>query len=177
MNSGMTVPQVAQGFVDSLEHRQDEVSSMYEEFFHRSPDAMAANWVIAMLDGASEEDVAEVLLDSPEYLAAHPDQTQFIQGLYQDVLGRQADASGYATWEQALASGESRQAVVQGFLGSAESIDQVIENYYTNDLHRQPDLATASQWATVLQSPGGSASEVQIGLLSSPEFVQDAQQA
>ena len=38
LDGGMTRQQVAVGFVNSPEHRQDEVDAYYEEFLHRAPD-------------------------------------------------------------------------------------------------------------------------------------------
>ena len=175
MGAGMTIPQVAQSFINSPEHRQDEVDSYYQEFLHRTPDAVAQDWIDALESGASEEAVVEGILDMPEYQTAHQSADQLIQGLYTDVLGRQVDPAGYAQWSAALASGESRAEVVANFVNSAEAIDQVIENFYTDYLHREPDLAGSAQWASILESPNGSASDVAVGILSSTEFVQDSQ--
>ena len=177
MQTGTTIPEVAEGFVNSPEHRQDEVDSYYEEFLHRTPDSLAAGWVEDLLNGASEESVAEAILDSPEYQTAHQAPGALVQGLYQDILGRTPDAAGYADWNSALGSGVSPQEVIAGFVGSPEAIDQVIENYYEGYLHRQPDLPTSAAWAQVLESPNGSASDLAVSLLSSAEFVQDSQQA
>ena len=177
IGSGMTIQQVAEGFVDSVEHRQDEVESYYEEFLHRTTDAGAATWVNAMLAGASEEDVAEAILDSPEYQAAHPDATGFIQNLYVDVLGRPADTAGVAVWQAALASGQARSAVVSDFVNSTEAVDQAVESIYGSLLHRQPEALISDQWADMLEAPNASVSDVAVGILSSPEFIRDSEQA
>jgi Domain of unknown function (DUF4214) len=176
MNEGETIPEVALGFVNSIEHREDEVDSFYQEFLHRTPDSLADVWANALVSGDSEETVAEAILDSNEYSADHPDNSSFVQGLYNDVLGRAADVTGYAGWEEYLEEGGSRRAVVAGIVGSAEAVDQVIENYYEAYLHRQPDLPNSTVWANVLASSNGSATTVAVGILSSPEFVQDAVQ-
>jgi hypothetical protein len=176
MKAGMTIPEVALSFVDSIEHRQDEVDSYYEEFLHRTPDANALLWVDDLVAGASEEDVTEAILDSPEYQAAHQDPGTFIQGLSQDVLGRATDPAGYAYWDAALASGESRQAVVASFVTSPEVVDQVIDGFYEGYLHREPDVATSTPWVNMLETTNGSATNVAVGILSSAEFIQDSQQ-
>jgi len=176
MSAGVTIPEVAASFVNSTEHREAEVDSYYQEFLHRTPDSMASFWVSALQNGASEESVVDGIIDMPEYQATHPDSASLIQGLYQDVLGRQADPAGYAEWSAALSAGATRAMLVDSFVHSAEAVDQVIENDYMDYLHRQPDLATSSQWASVLASPTGSASQLAVALLSSAEFVQDSEQ-
>ena len=59
MDGGMTRQQVAVGFVNSLEHRQDQVDAYYEEFLHRAPDPGSVIWVNELLSGVSEETVVE----------------------------------------------------------------------------------------------------------------------
>jgi fibronectin-binding autotransporter adhesin len=174
LNDGMTRQEVAVGFINSPEHRQDQVNAYYEEFLHRAPDPGSATWVNDLLSGVSEEDVVEGILDSPEYQSAHQDSTQFVQDLYIDVLGRQGESSGVSGWLTALASGTSREAVVAAFVQSTEAIDQVVDSFYTAYLHRQPEPVTSDIWVTMLEQPDGSASDVATGILSSPEFEQDA---
>jgi hypothetical protein len=173
LNGGMTRQQVALGFVNSPEHRQEQVHSYYEEFLHRAPDPHSAFWVDKLLSGAPEELVAEGILDSPEYLSAHPDPTQFVQNLYLDVLGRQGEDAGISAWASRLSSGLSRAAVVAEFVGSPEAVDQIVNSFYASDLHRQSD-PTSSAWVQELESPEASATDVAVGFLSDPEFDQDA---
>ena len=174
MQGGMTVPTVARGFVNSIEHRLDEVDTYYQEFLNRTPDALASAWVNDLLAGASEESVAADILGSTEYQAAHPSNDQFVQGLYADVLGRQGNAQEVATWDAALASGTGRQAVVDDFINAPEAVDQVINGFYADYLHRTPEIATSDLWLKMLQAPNGSATDVAIDILSSDEFVADA---
>ena len=174
MNSGLTRGGVAADFINSTEHRQDEVTAYYEEFLHRAPDPGSSLWVDDLTSGVSEEKVVESILNSPEYQAAHADQTTFIDDLYIDVLGRQADAPGEASWQTALTSGTSRQTVIADFVQSAEAVDQLVTSDYTAYLHRQPESGTSGLWATMLESPNGSATDVAIGILASEEFDDDA---
>lgn len=77
-------------------------------------------------------------------------------------------------WLADLASGTSREAVVAAFVQSTEAIDQVVDSFYTAYLHRQPEPMTSDIWVTMLEQPNGSASDVATGILSSPEFDEDA---
>jgi hypothetical protein len=174
LTGGMSMQEVAAGFVNSPEHRQDQVNAYYEEFLHRAPDPTSVSWVNELLSGVSEETVVEGILDSPEYQAAHVDSTVFINDLYTDVLGRQGESTSVAGWLAAAASGTSREAIVAGFVQSTEAIDQVVDSFYTAYLHRQPEPVTSDTWVTMLEQPDGSATDVAFGLLSSPEFVRDA---
>ena len=174
LNAGMTRQQVAAGFVNSPEHRRDQVDAYYEEFLHRAPDPTSAAWVDDLLAGASEESVVEGILDSPEYQTAHQDSSLFVTDLYIDVLGRQGGATELSGWQAALTKGTSRQQVVADFVQSTEAIDQIVESFYTAFLHRQREAVTSDSWVTLLEQPDGSATDVATGILSSPEFDQDA---
>ena len=176
MNSGLTPQAVAQGFVNSIEHREDEVNILYEEFLHRAPDAIADNWVNALLSGVPDQSVAEAILNSPEFQEAHPDTTDFVQTLYHDVLGRTAGSDEVAGWETALASGETRQSVVASVVGSPEAIDQAVDSFYEDFLGRGRDLPTSNSWVNRLAA-GDSTSDVAVGVLSSVEYLQDSAQA
>jgi hypothetical protein len=174
MNSGMTTREVAGDFVNSPEHRQDQVRAYYEDFLHRAPDPTSAFWVNALESGVSEETIAEAFLDSPEYQSAHPDSTSFVANLYIDVLGRQGDPQGLANWQTALTSGVSRQDIVADFVESFEADDQIVTSDYAAFLHRPREANTSNVWISMLQAPNGSASDVAADILASPEFDQDA---
>ena len=174
MSAGMTDPEVAADFVNSQEHRQDEVVAYYKEFLDRSPDATSGYWVNALMSGASEEAVAEAFLDSPEYQAAHADSTSFVTDLYIDVLGRQGDSSGISSWQAALVAGVSREAIVADFVESSEANDEIVNSFYTAFLHRQPEQGTSVAWNDMLAATNGSATDVEVGILSSTEFDEDA---
>jgi Domain of unknown function (DUF4214) len=175
MTAGLTQADVAEDFVNSAEHRQDEVNAYYEEFLHRAPDPTSAFWVDKLMNGVSEETIAAAILDSAEYQSAHQDSTVFVQALYTDVLGRVGEGEGVTGWVAALNTGTSRAQVVSDFIHSTEAIDQVVDSFYTAFLHRSRELgSTSAPWVTMLEAPDGSASDVASGILASPEFIQDA---
>ncbi len=171
IQSGVSLPQVAVGFVNSLEHRQDEVNAYYEEFLHRPPDPSSSHWVGELMSGVSEELVAQAFLNAAEYQANHQEPTLFVQDLYLDVLGRQGSTAEINGWQASLSSGMSRASVVAGFVGSVEAIDQLIESDYVAYLHRhQEQASTSTLWTNLLKQPRGSASAVAAGILSSMEY-------
>ncbi len=171
MGSGMTPGGVATGFVNSIEHRQDQVAYDYQLLLHRAPDAQAALYVDALLAGVSEGSVAEALLDSPEYQAMHQDSGQFVQGLYVDVLGRQGKPAEVAGWQAVMSAGETRSAVVASFVGSPEAVDLTVDRFYESYLQRRVDSIGLALWSGFLEAPHGTPSLMEAGILSSPEYV------
>jgi autotransporter-associated beta strand protein len=174
MNQGMSRQQVAATFVNSPEHRQDEVDTYYEEFLHRPADPSAVGLVSAMLSGVSEEQVVEFLLDSAEYQAQHQDSALFIRDLYIDVLGHTATNAEIAGWQADLASGVSRQTIVKLFVESSEEDTDIVSGLCLSYLHRPADSSLLATGVAALQS-GVSASSVALTLLDSDEFYNDSQ--
>ncbi len=78
-----------------------------------------------------------------------------VQALYQDVLGRPADAGGLGSFEAALAAGSPPAAVLGDLLGSAEytawQVEPVIRLYYAA-LSRMPDYAGLQAWSVALHA-------------------------
>jgi hypothetical protein len=175
MNAGMSASTVATSFLNSTEHRQDEVQNYYEQFLHRAPDSSSSSFCAALQSGVSEEQVAEEILDSAEYQSEHHNATLFIQDLYQDVLGRVASASDVSGWIANMSSGTTRNQVVAAFVQSTEAVDQVVDSFYTAYLHRQPETGGSNIFVTMLESPTGSATTAALGILTSAEFINDAE--
>jgi hypothetical protein len=152
LNAGVPESQVANGFVNSLEHRQDEVNYYYETFLGRAPDPASAGWVNLLLSGGSESEVVEGILTSPEYTAEHASNADFVTDLYFYLLGRQADSAGQTAWEQVLDAGTARATVVAAFLDSPESAELAAVSYYSAFLHRVADPGGNAVWAGALIS-------------------------
>src|SRR5207302_8186348 len=131
----------------SAEHRGLEVDRLYQTFLHRGADpASRANWVNALLAGASEMDVARGLLASAEFQTAHADNDAYLANLYVDVLGRAPSAAEIAGWSTTLKNGASRDAVAVAILTSSESYRLIMDGAYTKLLHRAPDSAGEQAW-------------------------------
>ncbi|MEM8823822.1 MAG: DUF4214 domain-containing protein, partial [Pseudomonadota bacterium] len=91
------------------------------------------------------------------------DDNAFVNLLYNNVLGRDADAGGLARWTGDLASGVSREAVVLGFSQSPEFIAGTAAEVTAFMAATEGDL---------LQGRGGE--DILVGSLLSDEFVFDA---
>jgi hypothetical protein len=97
----------------------------------------------------------------------------FVQHLYQDALGRQADPAALATYGTALGQGMTRMQVAQTVLGSPEYATVVVTALYGRLLHRQPDPVGLANYVGVLQR-GGTAEQVEAQLVASDEYAQRA---
>jgi hypothetical protein len=174
LNSGYTREQVTEAIIDSPEHRGLEVDYYYETFLGRAADMAGYNsWVNDFRGGADEADVVQGILTSPEFLTEHSDATSFVQALYQDLLGRAADAAGQASWVAQLNAGTTQAAVVSGILRSTESAARGVDGFYAAFLHRPTDQGSTA-WENVWTS-GESLTQIAASILYMPEFFQNAQ--
>ncbi len=152
LNAGVPNSEVAYVFVNSQEHRQDEVKYYYESFLGRAPDSASAGWVNQLMNGGNEAEVIQGILTSPEYTAKHASNPAFITDLYFHLLGRQADSADQTFWDQELASGVSRSEIVADFLNSQESAKLASESFYAAFLHRAKDQPGDDHWVGLLTS-------------------------
>ena len=98
----------------------------------------------------------------------------FLQHLFQDVLGRPADATALAQYGNLLGQGSaSRSQIAQTVLGSSEGATVVVSGLYSRLLHRQPDAQSLALFVSLLQH-GGTAEQVEAQLITSEEYAQRA---
>ncbi len=176
LNAGMPDSKVASLFVNSREHRQDQVDYYYESFLGRTPDPASAFWVNELINGGSETEVIEGILTSQEYTADHASNAAFVNELFFQLLGRQADSAGAAYWEQELGSAMSRADIVAGFLNSQESAELATASFYSAFLHRAGDQAGKDSWVGKLTSQAQTLDQVAADFFSAPpqEFLSNA---
>src|SRR5262249_11250022 len=141
LDAGASRYAVALGFLVSPERRGLVVDDMYLTILHRHPDPVGrAGWVNYLLGGGSEANVVLGMLLSPEYQASHPDNTSYVQGLYQDLFGRVGGPSEVAVWVPGLAVGaQSRASLALVFLSSQESLGNAIQSNYLTFLGHGAD--------------------------------------
>jgi Ca2+-binding RTX toxin-like protein len=142
--AGISRAQVVIGFSESVEFRtatntaasqftlqrdpagwQDDVFRLYLATLGRDPDIGGfQGWIANLSNGTLFLNAVAGFVNSPEFQNGYGplDNTAFVTLLYQNVLGRAPDAGGLAGWITALATGQSRAQVVQGFSQSNEFI-------------------------------------------------------
>ncbi|MBC9177033.1 DUF4214 domain-containing protein [Pseudoroseomonas ludipueritiae] len=100
------------------------LSRLYGGLFGRGGDASGLSfWAHGNNGALSKADVAAGFLASTEYLSGHAglNDDQFVQDLYQAVLGRAGEADGIAFHRQAMMDGASRAQILANFADSPEA--------------------------------------------------------
>jgi len=79
-------------------------------------------WTNLLKSGVTPAQLAQDLAASTEFQLLHNQQTdlQYVDSLYANGLGRQAEPAGEALWVNALQSGASRGDVLTGIAQSPE---------------------------------------------------------
>jgi hypothetical protein len=105
--------------------------------------------------------------------------TLYVQSLYRQILGREADPLGLPIWVEMLpdpvttsasVSQQARQEVAQGIWESAEHRGQQVNFYYQTLLGRLPDPLGGSFWFNLVFVEGVSELEVVAGIAGSAEY-------
>ncbi|MFC5550613.1 DUF4214 domain-containing protein [Massilia aerilata] len=106
-----------------------EAYRLYQAAFNRTPDkAGLGYWIEALDKGNSLQNVAHSFVDSAEFASlygANTSDAQYLTALYQNVLHRTPDASGYEFWMHAMQIA-LRAEVLVDFSESVENQAQVI---------------------------------------------------
>ena len=177
LKAGESVAQIAGQFFQSPEYLNNVVESYYQTYLGRAGDpAGVASWVAQLQAGASEQQVAAAFLASPEYSATHVTDGDFVQSLYENVLGRAGDQAGINNWTQALGAGMSRGAVAASFISSPESYQRAIDADYNAFLGRAGDTAGVNSWMAQVENGSLTLAEVAAQFAGSSEYATRASQ-
>lgn len=90
---------------------------LYKAAFNRTPDAEGMGYWLAQVDGGRNivTDIATGFVNSPEFAAKYgtnPSISNYVDSLYQNVLGRVGDPGGVAYWNQVLSENSASKAEV-----------------------------------------------------------------
>jgi serralysin len=111
-----------------LDPATQDIALLYRAALDRDIDASGQDyWTGVIEQGGSLEQVAGSLINSPEFITrfGHPEEishAQFVDLLYQNVLGRNGEAAGVEYWTNALATGTSHSHVLIAFSQCDENI-------------------------------------------------------
>ena len=112
--------------------KRAEVARLYLAYFLRTPDEDGYEyWVGVRQSGRSLAQISAEFVSSNEFRQRYGSlsNSQFVQLIYSNVLGRNPDSGGLAHWTGALDSGVSRGDIMVGFSESDE-----YRNRTTNDV-------------------------------------------
>ncbi len=108
----------------------DDVFRLYQAVFDRLPDVGGhQGWMQALASGVEYKFVVEQFISSAEFQLSYgdADNESFVTLLYNNVLNRDPDAGGFASWLGLLDSGDlDRADVVAGFAQSVEFIGSTV---------------------------------------------------
>lgn len=122
---------MVQDFLSSTEYRAHLVNCFYENFLHRAADSGGQQYFVGQIGaGVDPRVVLGEIVGSTEYTNLHGGTGKaFVDALYQDVLGRAADAAGESYWtSQANNPAVPRASIVQAFADSPEADHLLLTN-------------------------------------------------
>jgi hypothetical protein len=115
------------------------------------------------------------MLGSAEYFRAraNDNSTQFLEAIYNDLLGRPLDAFGREAFTRLLTAGTARASVAQLIANSFEAQRRTVAGIYQRFLNRAPDAGGLAAFVNLLQR--GTSEELVITLiLGSEEYLRRA---
>jgi len=169
---GGNLTSVADGFLRSQEYCTIVANSFYNQFLDRSADPSGlVFWAMKLQNGARIQDVIVGFCNSDEYKSKHPVPNQFVESLYNKLLGRHSDPNGLQFWINQITSGKNTTAQVidPGFLRSEEYASQRATECYPKFLGRNPDPTGLQFWVQKIQN-GLSLQEITKGFVTSEEY-------
>jgi hypothetical protein len=172
MHSGASPEQVALAFTTSAERLSNVIRADYEIFLGRQPAlAEVSAWLGQLQTGQNEKQVEAAILASDEFFTRHGASTvPWLNGIYQDVLGRAADAAGLNLFSQQIQDRVPRESVAGEIVTSLEADARLVTAAYHDLFQRNPDSGGLSAWVAALQG-GLTPAQLLAVLASSQEFI------
>lgn len=119
---------IVRGNITGLEHADKSagvakfVTFIYRNVLKRDPDLEGLNyWAGEMVDnGMTASRLVEEFAKSPEFASANLSNEEYVERLYETVLGRKSDEGGKQYWVSLMNNGYSRHDILREFTHSAE---------------------------------------------------------
>ncbi|MBR0085704.1 MAG: DUF4214 domain-containing protein, partial [Lachnospiraceae bacterium] len=174
------------------------VTRLYQLMLSREPDPNGlTDWYDSLVN--NEKTAAEVIRGfaySPEFQKKNLSDEDYVEIMYNTLLGRASDPSGKEHWLGLLADGVSRRLIISRFIASKEftkycdnngitrgsldlteardvnvNVTRFVGRFYTIVLGRKYDIDGLNDWCGRLNSHTASGSDIAFGFLLSSEFV------
>jgi SpoIID/LytB domain protein len=161
---------IAMGFAASGERHSSWVNAVYSAALHRAPDPGGRQaWMNYLASGATLNDLNAGIYGSQEavLVLGGGDLNLWVDGLYQNLLGRGAAPPERADWA-ANATRYGRSAVVMAISQSGEARNRRVDQYYQALLGRPADPSGLAAFAPHLLGQGDVT--VVASIASSPEY-------
>ncbi len=175
LTSGTSSTSIADSFLKSPEYCTITAESLYAKLLDRHSDPGGLNfWRDYLVRGSPLQDAINGFCNSAEYKSRHPVPDQFVESLYNKLLGRHSDPGGFQYWVNKINSGTNTIDIINGFLRSREYALQRMTEFYQKFLGRQPDSGGLDYWAKKVQN-GISLQEITKGFITSVEYLTRSQ--
>lgn len=171
LDAGASRDSLVSSIVYSDEFLYRLVDATYNEILGRESEPGGRDyWIQRLASGMQWEDLQINLLVSEEYFIAHGSNvTDYVTGVYNDVLERDPDAAGLAFYVAAIENGASRIAVATNVVRSPEASATVVTGIYNELLDRNPEPAGLAFWTRVI-GEGASSVTILRMIAASPEY-------
>jgi hypothetical protein len=148
-----TRTQVAETIQSSQEARTHQVEMLYQMLLGRQADPVGLDLSTRFLGmGGSFFQLEATIAGSQEYFQrAGGTNSGFLSTLYPNALSRAIDPVGQSLGGQALTNGASLKHVADVVFTSQEGLQVLVQNYYSQFLHRVADSASLNASTTALQ--------------------------
>lgn len=173
------------------------VRRLYNVILLREPDPKGLEEWVQQLKSGTETgaEVTRGFVFSKEFIEKNYSNEEYIERLYNAILGRNSDPDGMAGWVSELETGFSRLHICSGFVGSVEftelcekygitrgsiastdiidqneNLTRFVSRLYTLILQRKPDRTGLAAWVGQLYNHNNTAAEVISGFTDSVEF-------
>jgi hypothetical protein len=165
---------VACDLTHSDEYYTGVITTAYQRYLGRGPDNTGlASWLVQMRHGLTDEHLEAGFIGSGEYIQSHGGAgTGWVQGMYQDLLGRTPAQAEVDHWLQVLGSDVSTVEVAYGFAASGEREGQRVSADYLQYLRRTPAQAEVAGWVSAFESGAKTNEDVIAGFVGSAEYFQ-----
>jgi len=161
-----------------------QVARLYTAYFGRSPDQSGFTyWRERRAGGRTLQEISQEFASSPEFSNTYGlvDDIEFVELVYNNVLGRQSDSAGRYFWGDQLADGLSRGELMVGFSESDEfiaatntrppgsTLEAEMSRLYFAVFLRYPDESGLAYWVQQ-RSDGVALTDIGAEFASSSEF-------
>jgi hypothetical protein len=194
---------IAQGNITLTENRDKNynitsyVMRCYQKVLDRNADVTGLNtWTGKLLAGSSGAEIVKDLVVSREFKNKKLSNAEFVERMYQAMLGRASDASGKKNWLDTMSKGVSEIYIINGFAGSNEfgnlcrnygiiagkaavteardqniNVTAFVQRNYQYALGRQGESSGLNNWCQQILSKKQSPKQVAYGFVFSKEAI------
>ena len=168
------------------------VSRFYQVVLGRNADPSGLNdWTEKLVTAAyGGADIARGFINSAEFNKDSKDDTTYVTVLYNAFFNRPPDTPGMNDWLNKLASGTSKETVLDGFLKSNEfanlaraynikpikqvstngDVEAFVQRFYQEILGRSADASGLADWTNQLVSGTRTGADIAKGFIYSAEY-------